>query len=91
MLFEKYAVVMCPICKTKSCNLHEVPADKSICCPHCGITTRAEQYTLVSQPKDVDRIKQRIEKDIEKNVRLLKNLASSIDMPIDKVITLLKS
>ena len=91
MIFEKYSVVMCPICKTKSCNLHEVPEDKSICCPHCGITTTAEQYTLVSQPDDIDKIRSKIRKDIEKNVRLLKNLASSIDMPIDEVITLLKS
>lgn len=91
MLFEKYSVVMCPICKTKSCNLYEVPEDKSIYCPHCGITTAAEQYTLVSQPDNIDKIQSKIRKDIEKNVRLLKNLASSIDMPIDEVIILLKS
>ena len=91
MLFEKYAIVMCPVCQAKSCNLHEVPADKSIYCPHCGITTGAEQYTLVSQPDNIDKIQSKIRKDIEKNARLLKNLASSIDMPIDEVITLLKS
>lgn len=91
MLFEKYSVMMCPVCQAKSCSLHEVPEGKSIYCPHCGITTGAEQYTLVSQPDNIDKIQSKIRKDIEKNVRLLKNLASSIDMPIDEVVTLLTS
>lgn len=90
MLFEKYSVVMCPICKTKSCNLHEVPEGKSIYCPHCGITTAAEQYTLVSQPDNIDKIQSKIRKDIEKYVRQLKLLTSSIDMPIDEVIAMLQ-
>lgn len=92
MIFEKYSVVMCPFCEKKSRNMNEVPEGKSIFCPYCNNTFPAEQFQLVNKIElDSAVVELQIKHEIEKCVVRLKQFTSSIDMPMEEVISMLKN
>lgn len=92
MIFEKYSVVKCPLCGKKSRNMNDVPEGKSICCPHCRQTFPAEHFELFSTMEiDHTKIERQIKNEIEDCVARLKQLTSSIAMPMDEVISMLKN
>lgn len=90
-VFSKYSIVECPSCGQRSKNPSEIESDKQIKCPFCHVKSIATEWREChSEPLPLEVEREKTIEAIKDNIHFIRQLASSIDMPIEEVIKMIK-